>query len=51
MGSARAGFAGQYEVDVPFDDHLGEIATSVLHVGAMGEGRHFDSFATTLTAC
>jgi hypothetical protein len=38
------------EVDVPFDDHLGEIAVPILHVGAMGEGGDFDNFTTTLTA-
>jgi hypothetical protein len=38
------------EVDVPFDDHLGQIAVPILHIGAIGEGGDFDSYTTTLTA-
>jgi len=38
------------EVDVPFDDHLGEIAIPILYVGAAGGEGQYGYYTTTLTA-
>ncbi len=38
------------EVDLPFDDHLGEITLPILHVGAAGGVGQYGYYTTTLTA-
>lgn len=38
------------EVDVPFDDHLGDITLPILYVGAAGGSGQLGIYSTTLTA-